>query len=90
MALAARPRLLLLDEPTQSMSHGDTADTARMIRALAGELSILLIEHDIGLVMDLSDRVLVMHQGAKLAEGTPQEVRADAAVQAAYLGSAHA
>ena len=86
VALAARPRLLLLDEPTQGMSHTDTQDTAALIRSLAGDLSILLIEHDVELVMNLSDHVVVMHQGAKLAEGTPQAVRANPAVQAAYFG----
>jgi branched-chain amino acid transport system ATP-binding protein len=86
VALAARPRLLLLDEPTQGMSHTDTQDTAALIRNLAGDLSILLIEHDVELVMNLSDHVVVMHQGAKLAEGTPQAVRANPAVQAAYFG----
>ena len=88
-ALACRPRLLLLDEPTQGMSHGDTQSTAAMIKGLAGELTILLIEHDIDVVMNLSDHVLVMHQGAKLAEGTPDQVRANAAVQRAYLGGVH-
>jgi branched-chain amino acid transport system ATP-binding protein len=91
VALAARPRLLLLDEPTQGMSHADTQDTAMLIKGLAGDLSILLIEHDVGLVMDLSDHVIVMHQGAKLAEGTPHDVRSNPAVQAAYFGEdAHA
>lgn len=89
VALACRPRLLLLDEPTQGMSHGDTQATADMIKALAGELTILLIEHDIDVVMNLSDHVIVMHQGAKLAEGTPREVRDSAAVQKAYLGGVH-
>jgi branched-chain amino acid transport system ATP-binding protein len=89
VALACRPRLLLLDEPTQGMSHGDTQATADMIKALAGELTILLIEHDIDVVMNLSDHVIVMHQGAKLAEGTPREVRDNAAVQKAYLGGVH-
>jgi branched-chain amino acid transport system ATP-binding protein len=88
MALAARPKLLLLDEPTQGMSHGDTADTARLIRALGREVSVLLIEHDIGMVMEISDHVVVMAQGRKLAEGTPAAVRADPAVQTAYLGHA--
>ena len=89
VALAARPRMLLLDEPTQGMSHADTQETEAMIRSLAGEqLSILLVEHDVDLVMNLSDHVVVMHQGAKLAEGPPQQVRADAAVQAAYFGDA--
>jgi branched-chain amino acid transport system ATP-binding protein len=90
VALACRPRMLLLDEPTQGMSHSDTAATAELIRGLAGELSILLIEHDIELVMDLSDHVVVMHQGAKLAEGLPREVRADPAVQVAYFGDKRA
>jgi branched-chain amino acid transport system ATP-binding protein len=86
VSLAARPRLLLLDEPTQGMSHSDTQDTAALIKRLAGETSILLIEHDVDLVMDLSDHVVVMHQGQKLAEGRPQAVRANPAVQAAYFG----
>jgi branched-chain amino acid transport system ATP-binding protein len=89
VALASRPRMLLLDEPTQGMSHGDTQQTGELIRRLAGDsLSILLVEHDVDLVMDLSDHVVVMHQGAKLAEGSPQEVRADPAVQSAYFGDA--
>ncbi len=87
VALAARPRMLLLDEPTQGMSHADTQETGAMIRSLAGEsLSILLVEHDVDLVMSLSDHVVVMHQGAKLAEGTPQMVRSNPAVQSAYFG----
>lgn len=97
MALACRPKLLLLDEPTQGMSHGDTQATAEMIKGLSGDrakepvggLTILLIEHDIDVVMNLSDHVVVMHQGAKLAEGTPRAVRENAAVQKAYLGGVH-
>jgi branched-chain amino acid transport system ATP-binding protein len=90
VALASRPRMLLLDEPTQGMSHADTRDTEALIRRLAREdgLSILLVEHDVDLVMDLSDHVVVMHQGQKLAEGAPAAVRANAAVQAAYFGEA--
>jgi branched-chain amino acid transport system ATP-binding protein len=89
VALAARPRLLLLDEPTQGMSHADTQDTEALIRSLAAEgLSLLLVEHDVDLVMNLSDHVVVMHQGAKLAEGPPLQVRADPAVQGAYFGEA--
>ncbi|MEJ5991405.1 ABC transporter ATP-binding protein [Ramlibacter sp. PS3R-8] len=91
VALASRPRMLLLDEPTQGMSHADTRETEVLIRRLAREdgLSILLVEHDVDLVMDLSDHVVVMHQGQKLAEGAPAAVRANAAVQAAYFGEAH-
>lgn len=86
VALAGEPKVLLLDEPTQGMSHGDTEATAVFIRKLAQDVTILLIEHDIGLVMDLSDKVVVMHQGRKLAEGPPAAVRADPAVQSAYFG----
>ena len=86
VALACRPKVLMLDEPTQGMSHGDTEDTAALIRSLAVEATVLLIEHDIGLVMSLSDHVIVMHQGRKLAEGTPEFVRANPAVQTAYFG----
>ena len=88
VTLAAKPRLLLLDEPTQGMSHGDTARTGELIRSLAGDLTILLIEHDVDLVMDLSNHVVVMHQGMKLAEGSPAQVRANPEVQAAYFGEA--
>ncbi len=91
VSLASRPRMLLLDEPTQGMSHTDTRETESLIRGLSRDhgLSILLVEHDVDLVMQLSDHVVVMHQGQKLAEGTPAEVRANAAVQAAYFGEKH-
>jgi branched-chain amino acid transport system ATP-binding protein len=88
VALACRPKVLLLDEPTQGMSHGDTEDTAKLIKSLASDVTVLLIEHDIGLVMSLSDHVVVMHQGQKLAEGTPSDVRGNPAVQTAYFGHA--
>jgi branched-chain amino acid transport system ATP-binding protein len=88
VALAGKPKVLMLDEPTQGMSHGDTEHTAALIRSLAAEVTVLLIEHDIGLVMNLSDHVIVMHQGKKLAEGTPASVRANPAVQIAYFGHA--
>jgi branched-chain amino acid transport system ATP-binding protein len=88
IALACKPKVLLLDEPTQGMSHGDTQDTAALIKSLAADVTVLLIEHDIGLVMSLSDHVIVMHQGQKLAEGPPAEVRSNPAVQTAYFGHA--
>lgn len=88
VALACKPKVLLLDEPTQGMSHGDTEDTAKLIRSLSRDVTVLLIEHDIGLVMSLSDHVIVMHQGGKLAEGAPEEVRNNPAVQTAYFGQA--
>lgn len=88
VALASEPKMLLLDEPTQGMSHADTRETADLIRSLVGDVSILLIEHDVDLVMDLSDHVIVMAQGRKIAEGTAREVRGNRAVQVAYFGEA--
>jgi branched-chain amino acid transport system ATP-binding protein len=86
VALASEPRLLLLDEPTQGMSHAGTEEAKALVSSLGEELTVLLIEHDIDLVMDLSRHVVVLHQGAKLAEGPPATVRANPEVQAAYLG----
>jgi branched-chain amino acid transport system ATP-binding protein len=88
VALACKPKILLLDEPTQGMSHGDTQETAALIKSLAADVTVLLIEHDIELVMNLSDHVIVMHQGRKLAEGSPADVRSNPAVQTAYFGHA--
>ncbi|OWW18716.1 ABC transporter ATP-binding protein [Noviherbaspirillum denitrificans] len=87
MCLACEPQVLMMDEPTQGMSHHDTQDTAELVRSLARDVTVMLVEHDIGLVMDLSDHVVVMHQGRKLADGAPREVRDNPAVQAAYFGN---
>jgi branched-chain amino acid transport system ATP-binding protein len=89
VCMALAPRVLLLDEPTQGMSPAETAAVDRLIKSLAGQVTVLLIEHDIELVMSLSDHVIVMHQGEKLFEGPPVAVRANAAVREAYLGVEH-
>jgi branched-chain amino acid transport system ATP-binding protein len=90
MALALKPRLLLLDEPTAGMGDQETYELAQLIRRLhqGSKLTIVLIEHDMRVVFHLADRISVLDQGCLLAEGTPQEIAADEAVQAAYLGKA--
>ncbi len=89
-ALATEPRLLLLDEPMAGMTHEEKRDMCGFIRRVNESFgtTILIIEHDIGVVMGLSDRVVVLNYGRKIADGTPQEVRAAPDVIAAYLGSA--
>jgi len=87
-ALASEPKLLLLDEPTAGMNPGETARTTKLISRLRDELgiSILLIEHDMKVVMGISERITVLDYGEKLAEGSPEEIRTNPAVIEAYLG----
>jgi branched-chain amino acid transport system ATP-binding protein len=86
MGLALHPRLLILDEPTQGLAAGEIAGFMALVRAVAAEATVLLIEHNMEVVMGLADRITVLNHGRVLASGTPGVVRADAAVQAAYLG----
>jgi branched-chain amino acid transport system ATP-binding protein len=85
IALACEPRLLLLDEPTAGMSPEETQRTAAFVRGLAGRLTIVLVEHDMEVVMGISDRITVLNYGQVLAEGTPAEIRDNADVRRVYL-----
>jgi ABC-type branched-subunit amino acid transport system ATPase component len=88
-ALAARPKLLCLDEPAAGMNAEEIGELAGRIRAVRDRgVTVLLIEHHMELVMDVTDRIAVLNFGQKIAEGTPAEVQADAAVRKAYLGGA--
>ena len=88
-ALAMEPKLLLLDEPVAGMNLEETEDMARFILDIKRELNIpmVMVEHDMGLVMDIADRVMVLDFGQRIALGTPEEVQANPDVIAAYLGS---
>ena len=87
MGLALRPKLLMLDEPTQGLSDAEIDNFCTLVRDIARNATILLIEHNMPVVMQLADSITVLNAGEILANGTPAEIRANPAVQAAYLGS---
>jgi ABC-type branched-subunit amino acid transport system ATPase component len=86
LALAQRPRVLLLDEPTAGMSGAETARITALIASLERSLTIVVVEHDMDVVFRLADRISVLHEGRVLIEGTPEEVRGDRTVNEVYLG----
>jgi ABC-type branched-subunit amino acid transport system ATPase component len=86
VALATEPQILLLDEPVAGMSKDEARKTELLIRKLASEMTVLIIEHDMEMIMGISDSITVLHQGRVLATGKPAEIRENAKVQEAYLG----
>ena len=86
MALAPQPRLLLMDEPTAGMSPEETTLMMDLITSLAAERTVVLVEHKMKLVMGICQRLVVLHHGELLAEGTPEQIRHDAEVKRVYLG----
>lgn len=87
MALAARPKAIFLDEPTSGMGIDDLDNMKELIRGLRDEYTVVLIEHNMGIVMDISDTITVMQQGRVLVEGRPDDIRGDERVRRAYLGN---
>jgi branched-chain amino acid transport system ATP-binding protein len=85
IALATEPQLLCLDEPTAGMSAAETHDIMQLVRRIAKDLTILIVEHDMPLVMELADRITVFHYGAVLADGPPAEIQSNPRVQEVYL-----
>ncbi|MER8573814.1 ABC transporter ATP-binding protein [Mesorhizobium sp. M1338] len=88
MGLALKPRLLILDEPTQGLADSEIDNFITLVREIAENATVLLIEHNMPVVMQLADRITVFNAGKILAEGTPEAIRENAAVQEAYLGTA--
>ena len=87
MGVAQSPRLLILDEPTQGLAESEIEGFNALIKRLAGDTTILLIEHNMNAVMALANRITVLDMGRILASGTPAEIHANRAVQDAYLGT---
>ncbi len=87
MGISQNPKLLILDEPTQGLSDGEIENFKTLVRDLAKQSAVLIIEHNMDVVMQTADRITVLAAGEILAEGSPQDIRANAAVQAAYLGT---
>ena len=88
MCLAQKPKLLLLDEPTAGMSQGDTAATIELLQKLGkrGDMTKVIIEHDMHVVFTLAEHITVLHQGGVIADGSPEDIKNSATVQEAYLG----
>ncbi|NCC25597.1 MAG: ABC transporter ATP-binding protein, partial [Deltaproteobacteria bacterium] len=86
MTLVGRPRLLILDEPMAGLGPGGTVELSKLIRGLKGQLTILLVEHDMKVVFSLADMITVLVNGQNVATGTPDEIRANDLVRSAYLG----
>jgi branched-chain amino acid transport system ATP-binding protein len=87
IGLALRPKLLILDEPTQGLAEDEIVSFCDLVRDIAKDATVLLIEHNMSVVMEVADRITVMNNGAILVEGRPAEIKADPEVQRAYLGA---
>ena len=89
MAIAMRPKLIMLDEPAAGLSPSERIILTDMIKKLPRNVTLILIEHDMEIVLDIADRITVMYHGSVIAEGTPAEIRSNQEVQKVYLGSSY-
>jgi len=89
-AMALRPKVLLLDEPTAGMGHEDVGTVSKLVRSIAADRAVLMVEHNLSVVADIADRVSVLQRGRVIAAGDYATVSADAGVREAYLGTGHA
>jgi branched-chain amino acid transport system permease protein len=89
LALASSPTLLLLDEPLAGMSPRERVETVKLLKSIGRGRTMIVIDHDMDSLFELAERITVLHQGRVLVEGTPDEIKANAAVQEAYLGGVH-
>jgi branched-chain amino acid transport system ATP-binding protein len=87
LALAGKPRLLLLDEPGAGLSRAESHEVTRLLKNLGREITMIIIEHDMDMAFDVAENIIVLHQGEKLAEGTKEEIRENSIVQQTYLGA---
>ena len=90
MAIALRPRLIMLDEPAAGLSPSERVVLTTLIKELPDDVTLILIEHNVEIVLDLADRITVLHRGSVIAEGIPEEIRSNQEVQQIYLGSSYA
>lgn len=90
MAIAMRPRLIMLDEPAAGLSPSERVILTNLIKKLPGNVTLILIEHDMEVVLDIADQITVLNRGSVLAEGTPSEIKQNREVQDVYLGSSYA
>ena len=90
MAIAMRPRLIMLDEPAAGLSPSERAVLTNLIKNLPSDVTLFLIEHDMEVVLDIAEKITVLHRGSVIAEGTPSEIKQNQEVQNVYLGSAYA
>ena len=89
LALATRPSLLLLDEPLAGMSPQERVETVKLLKSISKGRTMIVIDHDMDALFELAERVTVLQEGRVLVEGTPEEIKGNAAVQEAYLGGMH-